>query len=78
MTTDPNPNGMSAAPAQAAPFFAAQLEYAAFSLQATLYVSIAAFLMWFWDILLNLDVEISVLWQRKGVILKAMYSWVSS
>ncbi|CCA77504.1 hypothetical protein PIIN_11481 [Serendipita indica DSM 11827] len=55
-----------------------QIEYAFTSLHATFYVSAAAFMIWFWDILLNLDVEVSILWQRKGTIIKIIYALIWS
>ena len=47
------------------------------SLQLTFYISIVSLVIWFWDMLLNLDVEISVIWLRKGTIAKAFYAVVS-
>ncbi|CCA74939.1 hypothetical protein PIIN_08919 [Serendipita indica DSM 11827] len=54
----------------------AQVEYVIFSLQSITYVSGAAFVVWLWDILLNLDIETSVLWQQNGAFIKVLYSLV--
>ncbi|CCA75184.1 hypothetical protein PIIN_09168 [Serendipita indica DSM 11827] len=54
----------------------AQLESAFAGLRATFYVSAAIFVVWVWDIPLNLDDEVSVLWQRKGRVIKTLYALV--
>lgn len=53
-----------------------QLEAGLLSLQTASYVTSAAFSIWLWDILINLDVELTVLWRRKGGLLKTLYTLV--
>lgn len=46
------------------------------ALEGTFYIMLAALVIWLWDILLNLDVEISVMWSRKGAIAKTFYALI--
>ena len=65
---------LMSAPAQLSP----QLETsAASSLELTFYISVVSLVLWIWDVLLNLDAEISVIWSRKGTMAKTFYAVVS-
>lgn len=60
-------------PAQSGPLSPELQASVASSLDATFYIAIASLVIWFWDLLLNLNVEISVIWLRKGAIAKTLY-----
>ena len=46
------------------------------NLEPAFYIAATSLVIWVWDTLLNLDVEISVVWSRKGTIVKTFYAVV--
>ncbi|CCA74936.1 hypothetical protein PIIN_08916 [Serendipita indica DSM 11827] len=62
-----------ASPAQAESFPPAEVVFLAPNLQAASYITVAAFVVWLWDIMLKFDVEVSLIWTREGAVAKTFY-----
>ncbi|CCA76567.1 hypothetical protein PIIN_10559 [Serendipita indica DSM 11827] len=63
-------------PAQAESFPPAEVALLAPNLHASSYITVAAFVIWLWDILSNLDIEVSLIWTREGALVKTFYGLI--